>query len=208
MQPPASDIELHTALRQRLPAQRVITDPLRRLAYGTDASFYRLVPRVVVVVESEAEVIAVLEACRARAIPLTFRAAGTSLSGQAISASVLVLLGEGLRHIELRDGGASIRLGPAVIGAHANRALAPLGRKIGPDPASIDTAKIGGIAANNASGMCCGTRENSYHTLDAVRVVLPDGAVLDTAERASVDAFGRSHAALLDGIAHIARCAM
>ena len=71
----------------------MITDPLRRLAYGTDASFYRLVPRVVVVVESEAEVRAVLGACRAQRAPLTFRAAGTSLSGQAISDSVLVVLG-------------------------------------------------------------------------------------------------------------------
>ena len=203
MQPPASDIELHTALRQRLPAQRVITDPLRRLAYGTDASFYRLVPRVVVVVESEAEVIAVLEACRALAIPLTFRAAGTSLSGQAISASVLVLLGEGLRHIELRDGGASIRLGPAVIGAHANRALAPLGRKIGPDPASIDTAKIGGIAANNASGMCCGTAQNSYRTLAGLRLILADGTLLDTEDAQSVAAFKQSHGALLKSLAEL-----
>ena len=97
----------------------------------------------------------------------------------------------------MHDDGATIRLGPAVIGAHANRALAPFGRKIGPDPASIDAAKIGGIAANNASGMCCGTRENSYHTLAGVRVMLADGTVLDTEDAASVAAFRRSHADLL-----------
>jgi D-lactate dehydrogenase len=200
-----TDGELHAALRQLLPAARVVTDPLRRLAYGTDASFYRLVPRAVAIVESEHEVRAVLEVCRSLGAPLTFRAAGTSLSGQAISDSVLVLLGEGFRHIDVRDGGATIRLGPAVIGAHANRALAPLGRKIGPDPASIDTAKIGGIAANNASGMCCGTRENSYHTLAGVRVVLADGAVLDTDDPASVAAFRASHAPLLQRLDHLAQ---
>src|SRR5512140_3774926 len=125
-----TDTELHGALRQRLPSARVITDPLRRLAYGTDASFYRLVPRAVAVVENEDEVRAVLDVCRSLGVTLTFRAAGTSLSGQAISDSVLVLLGDGFRHIDVLDDGDRIRLGPAVVGAHANRALAALGRKI------------------------------------------------------------------------------
>jgi len=205
MDTPADDSTLHAALRACLPASRVVTDPLRRLAYGTDASFYRLVPRAVAIVDREDEVRAVLEACRSLGAPVTFRAAGTSLSGQAISDSVLVLLGEGFRALEVRPGGAAIRLGPAVIGAHANRALAPLGRKIGPDPASIDAAKVGGIAANNASGMCCGTRENSYHTLAGLRVVLADGAVLDTEDPASVAAFRTSHATLLEGLARLAR---
>src|SRR5512137_1819817 len=200
-----TDSELHAALQARLPAARVITDPLRRLAYGTDASFYRLVPRAVVVAESDDDVRAVLDVCGSVGAPLTFRAAGTSRAGQAISDSVLVLLGEGFRHIDVRDGGATIRLGPAVIGAHANRLLAPHGRKIGPDPASIDAAKVGGIAANNASGMCCGTRENSYHTLAGVRVVLADGAVLDTEDAVSVAAFRHSHAELLLGLAMLSR---
>ena len=73
------------------------------------------------------------------------------------------------------------------------------GRKIGPDPASIDAAMIGGIAANNASGMCCGTAQNSYHTLAGMRVVLADGTVLDTRDAASRAAFlaqqGRSRRA-------------
>ncbi len=51
------------------------------------------------------------------------------------------------------------------------------GRKIGPDPASINACKIGGIAANNASGMCCGTAQNSYRTLAGMRVILADGTL-------------------------------
>ena len=196
---------LGSAFRAVLPAGRVITDPLRRLAYGTDASFYRLVPRVVVVVETEAEVRAVLAVCREQRAPLTFRAAGTSLSGQAISDSVLLLLGDGWRGATLGPNAETIRLQPGVIGGHANRLLAPHGRKIGPDPASIDAARIGGIAANNASGMCCGTRENSYHTLAGMRVVLADGAVLDTEEPASVATFRQSHAELLLGLAMLSR---
>ncbi len=203
--PAVSYAALQRDLAAALPAAAVVTDPLRRFAYGTDASFYRLVPQLVVTVNSEHEVQQVLAACRRHHAPLTFRAAGTSLSGQAISDSVLVLLGDGFRGAQVGADGATIRLQPAVVGAHANRLLAPFGRKIGPDPASIDAAKIGGIAANNASGMCCGVRDNSYHTLAGARIILADGTLLDTEEAASVAAFRRSHAALLLGLATLAR---
>ena len=203
------EIRPYTLLQRELSGfiapERLITDPLRLLAYGTDASFYRLVPQLVAVVESEQEVVGLLAACRRLRIPVTFRAAGTSLSGQAITDSVLVVLGHSWRGYAIAEGGATIRLQPGIIGATANRYLAPFGRKIGPDPASINAAKIGGIAANNASGMCCGTAQNSYQTLAAMRVVLADGAVLDTNDPASVVAFRRSHADLLEGLGSLAR---
>ncbi len=192
------------ALRQRLPAERVITDELRRLAYGTDGSFYRLIPEVVAVVEDETEVRDVLELARRHQRPVTFRAAGTSLCGQAVTDGVLVLLGDGLATCTIAADGASVSVGPAIIGAEVNRRLAPLGRKIGPDPASINAAKIGGMAANNSSGMCCGTAQNSYNTLARIRVLVADGCVLDTRDATSVAAFRSSHASLLDGLAGLA----
>ncbi|MFB0825716.1 FAD-binding and (Fe-S)-binding domain-containing protein [Chromobacterium violaceum] len=192
-------------LRQTMPAARIFTDPLSTLAYGTDASFYRLRPQIVARVESEDEVAELLRLARLHRVAVTFRAAGTSLSGQAVSDSMLAVLGDGFNRGEVLDGGERIRLGPGMIGAHANAMLAPYGRKIGPDPASINTAKIGGIAANNSSGMCCGTRDNSYHTMRSLRVLLLDGTALDTADPASVAAFRVSHADLLDGLAQLSR---
>jgi D-lactate dehydrogenase len=185
------------ALSLILPQRQVVTDPLRRLAYGTDASFYRLVPEVVAVVESEQEVQALLRVARAHRRPVTFRAAGTSLSGQAITDGVLALIGESFATCEIPPDAATVRLGPGIVGGEVNLRLAPFGRKIGPDPASINACKIGGIAANNASGMCCGTAQNSYRTLAGVRVVLADGTVLDTEDATSVAAFRQSHASLL-----------
>ncbi|EME70362.1 FAD/FMN-containing dehydrogenase [Paramagnetospirillum caucaseum] len=196
---PAPD---YSALLQDLtgvmPVERLVTDPLRRLAYGTDASFYRLVPQVVAEVRDEAEVKGVLAACRRHGASVTFRAAGTSLSGQAVSDSVLMILGSGWTQATVEDEGRRIRLQPGVIGADANRRLAAFARKIGPDPASIDSCKIGGIAANNASGMCCGTSDNSYQTLMSMRLVLADGTLVDTGDADSVAAFRASHAGLLD----------
>ena len=190
-------------LQAVIPEARLVTDPLRTLAYGTDASFYRLIPRIVALVETEEEVVRLLRITRGHKVPVTFRAAGTSLSGQAVSDSVLVVLGDGWRGCTIGPAATTVTLQPGVIGAEANRRLAPLGRKIGPDPASIATAKIGGIAANNASGMCCGTAQNSYRTLETMRLVLANGTVLDTADPASCRDFQQSHGALLDRLADL-----
>ncbi|WP_271409255.1 FAD-binding and (Fe-S)-binding domain-containing protein [Pseudomonas sp. Q1-7] len=188
-----------------IPLERRFDDPLSTLAFGTDASFYRLIPKLVIRVESEEEIIALLQAAHAERVPVTFRAAGTSLSGQAISDSVLLVLGDNWNGRDIRRGGEQIRLQPGVIGAQANAWLAPFGRKIGPDPASINACKIGGIVANNASGMCCGTAQNTYHTLAGLRLVLADGALLDTEDAASVAAFRQSHGPLLAELAELGR---
>ncbi|MES2870539.1 MAG: FAD-binding and (Fe-S)-binding domain-containing protein [Pseudomonadota bacterium] len=188
-----------------IPQDRRFTDALSTLAFGTDASFYRLIPKLVVRVESEDEVVELLRLARRDQVPVTFRAAGTSLSGQAISDSVLIVLGDNWNAKEIRGQGTQIRLQPGVIGAQANAWLAPFGRKIGPDPASINACKIGGIVANNASGMCCGTAQNTYHTLAGLRVVLADGTRVDTEDAANVAAFRQSHGPLLEQLATLAR---
>ncbi|MGX5218159.1 FAD-binding and (Fe-S)-binding domain-containing protein [Pseudomonas segetis] len=186
-----------TEVKRLIPTERLFDDPLSTLAFGTDASFYRLVPKLVVRVESEAEVVELLKSAATHQVAVTFRAAGTSLSGQALSDSVLIVLGDNWNAREVRQQGAQIRLQPGVIGAQANMVLAPFQRKIGPDPASINACKIGGIVANNASGMCCGTAQNSYHTLAGIRLVLADGSVFDSEDQASVERFQQSHAELL-----------
>ena len=188
---------LHQSLLTVIPSERMFHDELHTLAYGTDASFYRLIPKLVIKVESEDEVVAVLQQARRHRLPLTFRAAGTSLSGQAISDSVLVLLGQGWNRWSVIDDASRIRLQPGIVGAHANLFLAPYGKKIGPDPASINAAMIGGIAANNASGMCCGTAQNSYRTLAAMRIICADGTLLDTADPESVGQFRATHTDML-----------
>ncbi|MCU1720691.1 FAD-binding and (Fe-S)-binding domain-containing protein [Pseudomonas sp. 5P_5.1_Bac1] len=188
-----------------IPADRRFDDPTSTLAFGTDASFYRLIPKLVVRVESEDEVVGLIHLAQRDRVPVTFRAAGTSLSGQAISDSVLIVLGDNWNGREIRGQGEQIRLQPGVIGAQANAWLAPFGRKIGPDPASINACKIGGIVANNASGMCCGTAQNTYHTLAGLRLVLADGTRLDSEDPASVAAFENSHADLLNELARLGR---
>ncbi|WP_428240455.1 FAD-binding and (Fe-S)-binding domain-containing protein [Gynuella sp.] len=186
-----------SVISQHFKPENIIQEYTYRYAYSTDASFYRLIPELILIATSEQQVIEVLQAANESAVAITFRAAGTSLSGQAVSSSVLLMLDRSWDRIQVDLQGQIVHLQPGVIGADANRQLKPFGRKIGPDPASIDTCKIGGIVANNSSGMCCGTAHNTYHTLHGIRVILADGTLLDTRDRDSVDSFRLSHATLL-----------
>ncbi|HKM12717.1 MAG TPA: FAD-binding and (Fe-S)-binding domain-containing protein [Bacteroidales bacterium] len=195
--------EFYDKLKSIIPEKRMLHDPLSTLAFGTDASFYRLIPKLVIKAHSEEEIVAILTTAYNMGLPVTFRAAGTSLSGQAISDSILVLATHGWKEHKILDHGLKILLQPGIRGAAANRYLAPYGRKIGPDPASIDAAMIGGIVANNASGMCCGVADNSYKTVADIRVILPDGTLLDTADEASVRSFKESHKDLLRSLEKI-----
>lgn len=172
-----------------IPGDRIYTDELRRLAWGTDAGFYRLIPQIVIRSNSEEEVSMLLKAADKYQLPVTFRAAGTSLSGQAISDSILIVAGKHWEQYEVLEGGKAIRLQPGIIGQRVNEILKPYGQKFAPDPASVKSAMVGGIVMNNASGMNCGTHANSDKVLRSVRMVLADGTHLDTGNPESRRAF-------------------
>lgn len=183
---------------------RIYTDYLRRFAYGIDASCYAYVPRVVVRAINESEIITLFTLSQKYNTPLTFRAAGTSLSGQACSDSVLVLANAFWQDIEIVGNAESIKCSCGVIGVEANEALKPYGKKIGPDPATINNAMIGGIFSNNSSGMCCGVKQNSYNTIQSARFILHNGTILDTSKNAkpneSIESFLQKHKEKADSL--------
>ena len=171
---------------------RIFKDYLQCFAYGLDASCYRYIPKLVIWAHSEEEICKILALSHKYNVALTFRAAGTSLSGQASSDSVLVVCNAHWKGISVCQNGeeaTSIWCDCGVVGADANAALAPYRKKIGPDPATINNALIGGIFSNNSSGMCCGVKQNSYQTVQSVRAILFDGTILDTSDSQNVEAF-------------------
>ncbi len=192
--------DLLKALQTIVDPADIYTDDLRCLGWGTDASFYRLVPKMVVRCHDEAQLSRIVQACYARHLPFTFRAAGTSLSGQSCTDGVLIVAGKHWEHYEVGPGADSIRLQPGLVGSRVNDILRPFGRVFPPDPASIGSAMVGGIVINNASGMNCGVHANSDRMMLSARMVLCDGTVLDTGDEASREAFRKSHREWLDRI--------
>jgi D-lactate dehydrogenase len=173
------DAALVAALEKAAPGA-VAARATDRLGFAHDASHYLLVPQAVVAPWDAGQVAALLRVSAARAVPLTFRSGGTSLSGQATNDGVLVDTRRNFRGIEVLDDGARVRVQPGATVRAVNTRLARYGRKLGPDPASESACTIGGVVANNSSGMACGTELNTYRTLESAVLVLPSGTVLDT----------------------------
>lgn len=190
-------------IRTFLDKDAIYTDDLRRMAWGTDAGFYRLIPKIVIRSSSEEQVARILRSASDNNVPVTFRAAGTSLSGQSVSDSVLIVAGKNWERISTDNEGLTVNLQPGVIGSKVNDFLSKYGRKFGPDPASIKSCMVGGIIMNNASGMSCGTWANSDRLLISARLVFADGTILDTADQSSREAFKKSHPEILDAVCNL-----
>jgi D-lactate dehydrogenase len=196
----ASPAELRKALVRIAAPERVLTRPIDLIAFAADASFYKLVPKAVVLANGTEEIQALFRFSHEWRMPLTFRAAGTSLSGQAVTDGILVEVARYWRMARVEEGGKKVRVQPGVIGGHVNQLLRSYGAKLGPDPASINACMMGGILSNNSSGMCCGVAQNAYHTLDSLKFVLPSGTIVDTAAADADELFRAREPRLAQGI--------
>ncbi|GAA3596879.1 FAD-binding and (Fe-S)-binding domain-containing protein [Klugiella xanthotipulae] len=186
------------------PAQ-VRTRPIDLHANAHDASHFLLIPQAVVIAENAADVGELLQTSARQGVPLTLRSGGTSLSGQSVTDGVLVDVRRNFKNIEVLDNGARVRVQPGVTVRALNARLARYGRKLGPDPASEAACTIGGVVANNSSGMACGTVDNAYNTLESVTIVLPSGTVIDTGARDAEERLTALEPALVEGLHRLAQ---
>lgn len=165
------------------PSARAATTrrPIDLVAMAHDASHYLLRPHTVATPGSIEQVAALLAEASSSGRPLTFRSGGTSLSGQGVTDQLLVDTRAAFGGIEVLDAGARVRVQPGATVRQVNARLASHGRRLGPDPASEIACTIGGVIANNSSGMACGTEQSSYRTLESMTLVLASGATIDSA---------------------------
>ncbi|HYU15478.1 MAG TPA: FAD-binding oxidoreductase, partial [Candidatus Acidoferrum sp.] len=194
---------LRSELTALLGEDRVLSRVLDLVRYASDASPYRLLPKAVAMARDAGDVAKVLAYGRRSGTPVTLRAGGTSLSGQAQGDGILVDVRRHWRGIEVLDGGLRARVRPGTILGHANAVLAPYGRKLGPDPASTDIACVGGVIANNSGGMRCGVVADSYSTVRSLTFVLASGTVIDTASAGAAERFAAAEPELARGLAEI-----
>jgi D-lactate dehydrogenase len=194
---------LRGELERLLGADRVLARASDLVRYASDASPYRLFPKVVVMAHDADDVAKVLAYGRRSGVPVVFRAGGTSLNGQGQTDGILVDVRRHFGGVTVEEGGALARIKPGTLLGHANRVLAPHGRKLGPDPASTDIATVGGVIANNSGGMRCGVLRDSYSTVRSLALVLASGTRIDTAEAGAADRFEAEEPELAAGLAAI-----
>jgi D-lactate dehydrogenase len=201
---------LRGELEELLGPDRVLARASDVIRYASDASPYRLFPRAVVMAHDATDVAKVLAYGKRSGISVTFRAGGTSLNGQGQTEGILVDVRRHFGGVAVepgapREGGeeidaATARVKPGTVLGHANRVLAPHGRKLGPDPASTDIACVGGVIANNSGGMRCGVSKDSYSTVRSMTLVLASGTTIDTAEAGAAERFAAAEPELAAGL--------
>lgn len=190
-------------LKKIIPENRIKARYIDLVSFAADAGFYHLLPKAVVQPVTEEEIILLFQFSQQHTIPLVFRTGGTSLSGQSVTDGILVDLSQHWNKIKVEDNGDSVRVQPGITGAMVNTYLKKYNKKIGPDPSSISAAMMGGILSNNASGMCCGVKLNSYHTTKFIRFILPDGKIFNTENQLDYDRFEKECAPLVDSLLDI-----
>jgi D-lactate dehydrogenase len=194
---------LEAALRAAFPPDAVKLSEIYRAVYARDGSYFEYHPRAVVRVACVEDVQALLRISAAHGVPLTLRAGGSSLSGQTVGTGIVVDQRFHFRRWELRDGARRVWFEPGVTVLQLNGRIKSAGVKVGPDPASSQVAMMGGVLANNASGMQAGTKYNSYKTLASIEFVLPDGNRYDTAKPEDRARFAAEEAAVYAGLASL-----
>ena len=194
---------LRSELIGLLGPEAVLTRATDLVRYASDASPYRMIPQAVVLARGAPDVALVVAHARRTGTSVTFRAGGTSLNGQGQTDAILIDVRRHWRGVEVLEGGRAARVKPGTVLGHANRVLAPHGRKLGPDPASTDIACVGGVIANNSGGMRCGTRADSYSTVRSLKLLLASGTLIDSAEPGGGERFAREEPELAAGLAAI-----
>jgi len=137
-------------------------------------------PEVIVWPSSTEEVSAILRYANARRIPVTPWSGGSSLEGNPvpICGGILLAMYRMNGIIEVRDADLQVVVQPGIVYDDLNKELRHLGMFFPPAPGSADVATIGGMVANNSSGMRAVKYGVTQDYVLKLKVVLPDGRIL------------------------------
>jgi glycolate oxidase len=179
--------ELTSRLQAELGAAKVIDDRQELRTYECDGlAHYKVVPGLVVLAESTADVAAVVTACTEAGVPFVARVSGTGLSGGALphADGVLVVTSRMRKILDVDRDGQRAVVEPGVINLHVTRASAPSGYYYAPDPSSQQVCSIGGNVAENSGGAHCLKYGFTTNHVLGVEFVEPSGEVVEIGGKA------------------------
>ena len=180
--PAARQRQVATALRAVLPPQAVLFNEEDTRPYECDGlAAYRQLPMVVALPENEAQVVAVLKACRDLKVPIVPRGAGTGLSGGAmpIADGVVVSTAKLNRIVKVDAYARTAVVQPGVRNLAISEAAAAHGLYYAPDPSSQIACTIGGNVAENSGGVHCLKYGLTVHNVMRVRMVTIEGDIVE-----------------------------
>lgn len=156
----------------------LLTDPLHRIAYATDASAYREVPQGVAFPENEQDIVYLIQEAQQRNTHLIPRAGGTSIAGQVVGNGIVVDISKHFKKIlEVNAEERWARVQPGVVLDELNLALAPYGLFFSPETSTSNRCCIGGMFGNNSCGSHSLVYGSTRHHVLEARGVLCDGSI-------------------------------
>ncbi len=196
-----SRFELASKLRSFLTRDAVLYETEDLKPYECDGlSAYRQTPMIVVLPQTEEDVVKILQICHATKTPVVARGAGTGLSGGALPHNEGILLSLAkLKHIlEIDPVARTARVQPGVRNLAISEAAAPYGLYYAPDPSSQIACTIGGNVAENSGGVHCLKYGLTVHNILKLRVLTVEGQVIEIGSSA-LDSPGYDLLALMTG---------
>ena len=169
---------LAVRLRAELGPGQVLTDRQQLRTYECDGlTNHRVVPAVVVLPRTAAEVAAVVRACAAASVPFVARGSGTGLSGGALphADGVLIVTSQLRAIVEMRPADERAVVQPGVINLQVTKAATPYGHYFVPDPSSQQICSIGGNVAENSGGAHCLKYGFTTNHVTGLEIVTPAG---------------------------------
>ena len=194
-------LELVSELSTFLPTESVLYQGEDLRPYECDGlSAYRQTPMIVVLPQTEEEVIKILQICHRTKTPVVPRGAGTGLSGGALphESGVLLSLTKLKKILELDPASRTARVQPGVRNLAISEAAAPYGLYYAPDPSSQIACSIGGNVAENSGGVHCLKYGLTVHNILELRVVTLSGEILEVGG-SGLDAAGYDLLAIMTG---------
>ncbi len=173
-------------LKNMLGTDKVLTEDIDLLYYSYDSSFLTklqmVAPEAVVLPRSTEDVQKVMQFAFENRIPVTPRGAGTGETGGSapLSGGIVLDLSNWDDIVEVDADNMQVSVRPGVIHAHLNESLKEHNMFFPPDPGSSKMCTIGGMVANNASGLRAVKYGCTEQYVLGLEVVLPDGRVITT----------------------------
>ncbi len=190
-------------LRRRIRGD-VFFDDVSRGIYATDASNYQISPVAVVVPRDEDDVRAAVAIAAEHGVPILPRGGGTSLAGQTVGESMVLDFSKHMNAIlELDVAGRRVRVQPGLVRDELNAAVAEHGLHFAPDPATASRANVGGMIGNNSSGTKSILFGKTIDHVEALKVLLADGSVIELGETSTAGETHGRQAEIVQGLRRI-----
>lgn len=159
----------------RVAKGEVLSDDWSRKIYSVDASHYSIEPSAIVYPVDEYDISEVIRYACSKNISVTSRGAGTGLLGQSLNDSIIFDFTKHMNKI-LEIGDNDVHVQPGVVKGVLDKELSKRGKFLPPDPASSNYCTIGGMIANNSSGIHALGYGSTIDFLNSIDIIYSDGS--------------------------------